>query len=53
MTQAENVQLCPSCQTGQDAYLLDSREPFCPFLHMHHGQICRAYVRLKTEKKEA
>lgn len=53
MAQAEKVQLCPSCQTGHDAYLLDSREPFCPFLHMLHGGVCRAYARIKAEKKEA
>lgn len=53
MTKAENVQLCPSCQTGHDAYLLDSREAFCPFLHLHRIGDCRAYKRIKAEKKEA
>lgn len=53
MVQAENVQLCPNCQTGQSAYLLDSREPFCPFLHLHNGSFCRAYSRIKAERKEA
>lgn len=53
MSQVENKQLCPSCKTGQDTYLLDSKNPFCPFLHMHSGGNCRAYVRIKAEKKEA
>ena len=53
MVQTEGIQLCPSCQTGHDAYLLDSREPFCPFLHLHQGNECRGYVRIKAERKEA
>ena len=32
------VQLCPNCQTGADSYKLDSREPVCPYLHLHTGQ---------------
>ena len=52
MTQVENVQLCPSCQTGYNTYLLDSREPFCPFLHLHNGGVCKAYLKIKNKKKE-
>lgn len=53
MVQNESIQLCPNCQTGHDTYMLDNKEPFCPFLHMHRGGECRAYIRIQTEIKEA
>lgn len=53
----ENKQLCPTCKTGQDTYLLDSKNPFCPYIHCHKGNTCSMYVPLKqntaqvTERK--
>ncbi len=41
-------QLCSVCKMGQDTYLLDSRNPFCPYLHCHNGETCSAYVPLNN-----
>lgn len=43
MKQKNNEQLCPTCKTGQDTYLLDSRNPFCPYIHCHNGTSCTMY----------
>ncbi len=47
-----NPQLCPTCKTGQDTYLLDSRNPFCPYIHCHKGVSCSKYVPIEKENKE-
>ncbi|HAS91558.1 MAG TPA: hypothetical protein DCS12_04730 [Clostridiales bacterium] len=47
MNTKKSKQLCPICKTGQDTYLLDSRNPFCPHLHCHDGKTCTAYVPLE------
>lgn len=52
MSKVKNKQLCPTCKTGQDTYLLDSRNPFCPYLNLHDGEKCSAYVRIKPDKKD-
>ena len=44
-------QLCPTCKVGQDTYLLDNRNPFCPYLHCHNGKTCSAYVPLEKLNK--
>lgn len=44
------VQLCPNCQTGADSYKFDSREPVCPYLHLHTGQGCVKYKQMNNEK---
>lgn len=44
---ANNKQLCPTCKTGQDTYLLDSKNPFCPYIHCHKGDSCTMYVPLE------
>ena len=48
MKPKNNKQLCPTCKTGQDTYLLDNRNPFCPYLHCHNGKTCLAYEPLKN-----
>ena len=48
MKPKNNKQLCPTCKTGQDTYLLDSRNPFCPHLHCYNGKTCTAYVPLEN-----
>ena len=53
MLQNESIQLCPSCKTGHEAYMLDSKEPLCPFLHLLGRGECHAYVEMEIEKKEA
>lgn len=35
--------LCPKCKTGQDTYLLDNRNPFCPYLSFHNGDNCSMF----------
>lgn len=30
MKTENSKQLCPTCKVGQDTYLLDNRNPFCP-----------------------
>ncbi len=54
MNRKKSKQLCPTCKTGQDTYLLDSRNPFCPHLHCYNGKTCTAYVPLENtaEKKD-
>ena len=45
-------QLCPTCQTGQDTYLLDSKNPFCPYLHCHNGTSCTMYKPIMSEPSQ-
>lgn len=52
MKPKNNKQLCPTCKTGQDTYLLDNRNPFCPYLHCHNGKTCTAYVPIKKKIKQ-
>ena len=52
----ETEKLCPTCKTGKDTYLLDERNPFCPYLHFHNGTSCKMYQKLNkshsdTDKK--
>ena len=43
-------QLCPHCKTGKDSYLLDNRNPFCPYLGYHTGTSCSKFVRMNEER---
>ena len=45
----ENKQLCPTCLTGQDTYLLDDKAPFCPYLECHNGKTCAKYKPLEKD----
>ena len=47
MKQKNNEQLCPKCQTGYDTYLLDNKNPFCPYIHCHNGTRCTMFKPLK------
>ena len=47
MKQKNNEQLCPKCQTGYDTYLLDNKNPFCPYIHCHKGTSCTMFKPLK------
>ena len=47
MKQKNNEQLCPECQTGYDTYLLDDRNPFCPYIQCHNGTSCTMFKPLK------
>ena len=51
MKPKNNPQLCPTCQTGKDTYLLDGRNPFCPHLHCHNGTSCTMYQPLKKKNQ--
>ena len=42
------IKLCPTCKTGQDTYLLDNKNPFCPYLHCHNGKTCTMYKPIKN-----
>ncbi len=44
-------QLCPTCKTGQDTYLLDNKNPFCPYLHCHNGTDCTMYKPIEKLNK--
>lgn len=48
----ENIQLCPNCKTGRDNYLLDGKEPFCPYIHLHNGTSCSRFVLLENNETE-
>ena len=47
----DTEQLCPNCKTGQDTYLLDNKNPFCPYLHFHNGASCKMYKSIKNKNK--
>ena len=44
----ENTQLCPNCKTGRDSYLLDGKEPFCPYIYLNNGSDCTMYKNLEV-----
>ena len=45
--------LCPKCKTGQETYLLDSRNPFCPYIRFHNGEKCSMFRQMdKSNKNE-
>lgn len=44
-------QICSSCETGKQTYMLDPREPFCPYLHRNNGIACNMYEPLKKEEQ--
>ncbi len=44
-------QFCPTCKTGQDTYLLDNKNPFCPYLHYHNGTDCTMYNPIEKRNK--
>lgn len=44
-------QLCPTCKTGQDTYLLDGKNPFCQYLHCHNGKSCTMYKPIEKLNK--
>lgn len=45
--------LCPKCKTGQDTYLLDNRNPFCPYLSFHNVDNCFMFKPMsKSDKNE-
>ena len=46
----ENRQICPNCQTGQNTYLLDSKNPFCNYIQCHNGKTCSMYVPIKNKE---
>lgn len=46
-TEKTNTQLCPKCKTGKDSYLLDSKSPICPYLHLHDGKGCAKFKEIK------
>lgn len=48
----KDIKLCPTCQTGADAYKLDSREPMCPYLSYHNGKRCDKYKEMTGGDKE-
>lgn len=43
--------LCPKCKTGQDTYLLDNRNPFCPYLSFHNGDNCSMFKPMSKSNK--
>ena len=52
MNTKNSKQLCPTCKTGQDTYLLDNRNPFCPYLHCYNGKTCTMYRSIKQPNKK-
>lgn len=49
---AQAEKLCPTCQTGRDTYILDNKNPFCPYLHFHDGTNCKMYKKLNIPKAD-
>ena len=51
VTMKEEIEhICPNCQTGQNTYLLDSKNPFCSYIQHHNGKTCSMYVPLKNNE---
>lgn len=48
----ETEKLCPTCKTGKDSYLLDERNPFCPYLHFHNGTSCKMYQKINKSQPD-
>lgn len=48
---SSGVQLCPTCKIGQETYLLDERNPFCPYLSCHNGTSCAKYIPIEKNDK--
>ncbi len=46
---SNTTQLCPTCKTGQETYLLDGKNPFCPYLHCHNGTDCTMYKPIEKQ----
>lgn len=45
--------LYPKCKTGQDTYLLDNQNSFCPYLVFHNGDKCSMFKPIiKSGKNE-
>lgn len=44
--------LCPTCKIGQETYMLDSKNPLCPYIGCHNGESCKAYKPLEAETEE-
>ncbi len=44
-------QLCPTCKTGQETYLLDGKNPFCQYIHCHNGTSCTMYKPIEKLNK--
>ena len=42
----ETEKLCPTCETGKNSYILDGRNPFCPYLNLHDGTNCKMYQKM-------
>lgn len=44
--------LCPRCQTGLNALLLDLLEPMCPYIGCHNGYSCSQFREIITKPVE-
>lgn len=47
----ETVRLCENCKKGYDSYLLNGKNPFCKYRHLHNGQSCTKFEKYGTEVK--
>ena len=45
----EQAGLCPNCKTGAYLYVLDKREPLCPYMEYYRGLGCAFYKPLLNE----
>ena len=44
--------LCPRCQTGLDALLLDPLEPVCLYMSCHNGNNCSQFRQIVDKSVE-
>lgn len=44
--------LCPRCQTGLNALLLDPLEPMCPYMSCHNGNSCSQFRQIVDKSAE-
>lgn len=42
--------LCPKCQRGKESYILDNRNPFCPYIKCNTGSECAMFKEISKCK---
>ena len=46
MKKSNGIKICSVCKTGMEAYQLDKKEIFCPYLYFLSENECKMFNRL-------
>ena len=44
--------LCPNCKKGYETYLLDNRNPFCPYIGSYKNGKCGWFIPMEKTVHE-